>query len=90
MACTGNLYAYCHDVVNNHSAVTAQHGGRMAQRRHAIKQLILCRRNNSITAAYFHAPFAQRESQGNEKWYRQSPLLLREVFETAEACKVLV
>ena len=54
---------YCHDVV------TAQHRGRTAQRRYAIEQLIVCDRNNSITAAYFDAQFAQGESQGNEKWH---------------------
>ena len=50
---------YCHDVVNDISAVTAQHGGRIAQRRHAIEQLIVYDRNNSITAAFFDDPFAQ-------------------------------
>ena len=49
---------YCHDVVNDLFAVTAQHDGRTAQRRYAIEQLIVCDRNNSITAAYFDAPFA--------------------------------
>ena len=81
---------YCHDVVNDLSAVTAQHGGRIAHRRHAIEQLIVCRRNNSITAAYFDASFAQGESQGTEKWHRLSFFLLSVVFETAEACKVSV
>ena len=81
---------YCHDVVNDLSPVTARHGGSIAQRRHATEQLIVCRRNNSITATYFDAPFAQGESQGIEKWHRLSFFLLREVFETAEACKVSV
>ena len=79
---------YCHEVVNDLSAVTARHGGNIAHRRHAIEQLIVCARNNSITAAYFDAPFAQGESQGTEKWHRLSFFLLRVVFETAEACKV--
>ena len=79
---------YCHDVVNDTSAVTAQHGGSIAQRHHAMEQLIVCDRHNSITAAYFDAPFAQGESQGAEKWQRLSFSLLRVVFETAEACKV--
>ena len=70
------------------SAVTAQHGGSIAQRQHAMEQLIVCDRHNSITAAYFDAPFAQGESQGAEKWQRLSFSLLRVVFETAEACKV--
>ena len=70
------------------SAVTAQHGRSIAQRQHAMEQLILCDRHNSITAAYFDAPFAQGESQGAEKWQRLSFSLLRVVFETAEACKV--
>ena len=68
--------------------VTAQHDGRLAQRLHATEQLIVCDRHNSITAAYFDAPFAQGESQGAEKWQRLSFSLLRVVFETAEACKV--
>ena len=77
-----------HDVVNLrcYSTTWWTH----AQRRHAIEQLIVCRRNNSITAAYFDAPFAQGESQGTEKWHRLSFFLLRVVFETAEACKVSV
>ena len=70
------------------SAVTAQHGGSIAQRQHAMEQLIVCDRHNSITAAYFDAPFAQGERQGAEKWHRPSFFLLRVVFETAEECKV--
>ena len=81
---------YCHEVVNDLSAVAARHGGNIAHRRHAIEQLIVCARNKSITAAYFDAPFAQGESQGTEKWHRLSFFLLRVVFETAEACKVSV
>ena len=74
-------------VVNN---LTAQHGGRTAQRRHVTEQHIVCRRVNSITATYFDAPFAQGEIQGTEKWQRLSLFLLRAVFETAEACIVSV
>ena len=78
---------YCHDVVNDLSAVTAQHDGNIAHQRQAINQLIVCARKKSMTAAYFEAPFAQGESQGIEKWHRLSLFLLREVFEAAEACK---
>ena len=81
---------YCHDVINDLSAVTAEHGGNTVQRQHAIEQLVVCRRNNSITAKYFDAPFAQGESQGAEKWHRLLLSLLRVVYETAEACQVSV
>ena len=74
-------------VVNN---LTAQHGGRTTQRRHAAQQHIVCSQVNSIMAAYFDAPFSQGESQGAEKWQRLSLFLLRAVFETAEACIVSV
>ena len=73
-----------------HLVVTAEHGGSTIQRRQAIEQLIVCRQVNSITAAYFDAPFAQGESQGAEKWQRPPVFLLREVFKTAKACKMSV
>ena len=59
---------YCHYVVNDLCAVTAEHGRSIGHRRDATEQLIVCDRNNSITAAYFDAAFAQGESQGAEKW----------------------
>ena len=74
--------------VNDTSAVTAEHGGSIGHRRHAIEQLIVCAQNNSITSANLDAPFAQEESQGAENWHRLSFFSLRVVYETAEACKV--